>query len=130
MWIAPLVSIISIGLMVYTNAEALYVASPILILWLFAPALAWRLSKEETEKKPSSPEAQNLFLHKSARRTWSFFEQFVTEEENWLPPDNFQEQPSPIIAHRTSPTNMGLALLANLAAFDFGYITGGNGCTM
>ena len=51
MWIAPLLSIISTGMMVYTNAEALYVASPILILWLFAPALAWRLSKEEAEKK-------------------------------------------------------------------------------
>jgi cellobiose phosphorylase len=124
MWIAPLLGIACTGFMIYTNAEALYVASPILILWLFAPALAWRLSKEEKERKPKLSEAQNLFLHKSARRTWSFFEQFVTEEENWLPPDNFQEQPSPVIAHRTSPTNMGMALLSNLAAYDFGYITG------
>ena len=82
------------------------------------------MSKEETEKKPNLSETQKLFLHKSARRTWSFFEQFVTAEENWLPPDNFQEHPTPVIAHRTSPTNMGLALLANLAAYDFGYITG------
>ena len=65
-----------------------------------------------------------MFLHKSARRTWSFFEQFVNAGENWLPPDNFQEQPTPVVAHRTSPTNMGLALLANLAAHDFGYISG------
>jgi hypothetical protein len=126
MWISPLVSIVSIVWMVQTNAEALYVAAPILILWFFAPALAWRLSRDETEKKPRLSQAQNIFLCKSARRTWSFFEQFVTEEENWLPPDNFQEEPSPVIAHRTSPTNMGLALLANLAAFDFGYITGGD----
>lgn len=125
MWIAPLLSIISTGMMVYTNAEALYVASPILILWLFAPALAWRLSKEEAEKKPKLSETQSLFLHKSARKTWSFFEEFVTAEENWLPPDNFQEQPTPLIAHRTSPTNMGMALLANLTAYDFGYIPGG-----
>ena len=124
MWIAPFLSIITTGLLAYSNAAALYVASPILILWLFAPAIAWRLSKEETEKKPNLSEIQNLFLHKSARRTWSFFEQFVNAGENWLPPDNFQEQPAPVVAHRTSPTNMGLALLANLAAYDFGYISG------
>ncbi len=124
MWIAPILSIACSALMLYNNPEALYVASPILILWLFAPALAWRLSQEETEKKPKLSESQDLFLHKSARKTWSFFEQFVTAEENWLPPDNFQEKPSPIVAHRTSPTNMGLALLANLAAYDFGYIPG------
>ncbi len=82
------------------------------------------MSKEEKERKPNLSENQKLFLHKTARRTWSFFEQFVNAEENWLPPDNFQEQPTPVIAHRTSPTNMGLALLANLAAYDFGYISG------
>ena len=46
-------------------------------------------------------------------------------ENNWLPPDNFQETPAPIVAHRTSPTNIGLSLLANLAAHDFGYVTTG-----
>ena len=50
-----------------------------------------------------------------------FFEVFVTAEENWLPPDNYQEQPIRAIASRTSPTNIGVALLANLAAYDFGY---------
>ena len=94
-----------------------------LLLWLLAPAIAWHLSKEETEKKSNLSENQKLFLHKTARKTWSFFEQFVNAEENWLPPDNFQEHPAPVIAHRTSPTNIGLALLANLAAYDFGYIT-------
>ena len=47
-----------------------------------------------------------------ARRTWRFFETFVGAEDNWLPPDNFQEDPAPVIAHRTSPTNIGLLLLA------------------
>jgi hypothetical protein len=97
---------------------------PILLLWFLAPAIAWYLSKEEKERKPNLSENQKLFLHKTARRTWSFFEEFVKAEENWLPPDNFQEQPTPVIAHRTSPTNIGLALLANLAAYDFGYISG------
>ena len=124
MWISPFLSIITIGSLIYFNAAALFVATPILLLWLFAPAIAWHLSKEEAEKKPNLTENQRLFLHKTARRTWSFFEEFVNAEENWLPPDNFQERPTPVIAHRTSPTNMGLALIANLAAYDFGYISG------
>ena len=60
--------------------------------------------------------AQILFLRQVARRTWYFFETFVGPKENWLPPDNFQEHPVATVAHRTSPTNMGLSLLANLAA--------------
>jgi cyclic beta-1,2-glucan synthetase len=60
-----------------------------------------------------------------ARKTWRFFEVFATEKENWLAPDNFQEVPSPVVAARTSPTNIGMGLLANLAAADFGYLTTG-----
>ena len=66
---------------------------------------------------------QLTFLRRIARKTWHFFETFVTAQENWLPPDNFQEEPSPAVAARTSPTNIGLALLANLAARDFGYLS-------
>ncbi|MGZ3881910.1 MAG: cyclic beta 1-2 glucan synthetase, partial [Flavisolibacter sp.] len=124
MWIAPLLGVITTAILVYSHASALYVASPILLLWLLAPALSWRLSKAETEKKPNLSNEQDLFLHKSARKTWAYFEEFVTANDNWLPPDNFQQHPAPVLAHRTSPTNMGLALLANLAACDFGYITG------
>src|SRR5215203_1870949 len=124
MGIGPFVSIVTITLLLYFYPVTFFVASPILLLWLLAPAIAWYLSKEEKERKPNLSENQKLFLHKTARRTWSFFEEFVTAEENWLPPDNFQEHPTPVIAHRTSPTNMGLALLANLAAYDFGYIGG------
>jgi hypothetical protein len=68
---------------------------------------------------------QLAFLRVTARKTWRFFETFVTEQENWLPPDNFQESPVLLVAARTSPTNMGLALLANLAAWDFGYLSVG-----
>ncbi len=124
MWITPFLALVCIGLLFYFKAQALIVASPILVLWLLAPAIAWQLSKPEKEELPEFTEEQSLFLHISARKTWSFFEHFVSEEENWLPPDNFQEHPAAVIAHRTSPTNMGLALLANLGAYDFGYITG------
>jgi cyclic beta-1,2-glucan synthetase len=71
-----------------------------------------------------TPAAGELrFLRALARKTWAFFEAHVGPQENWLPPDNIQEKPALVIAHRTSPTNMGLSLLANLAAYDFGHVT-------
>ncbi|HXI00691.1 MAG TPA: glucoamylase family protein [Sphingobacteriaceae bacterium] len=124
MCIGPLLALACIVLLINYKPEGLLVASPILILWLLAPAIAWRVSNPEKEERPDFADEQVVFLHKSARKTWAFFERFVSAEENWMPPDNFQEQPAMAIAHRTSPTNMGLSLLANLSAFDFGYISG------
>ena len=69
--------------------------------------------------------AETHFLRAVARKTWAFFERFVGPKDHWLPPDNVQEHPAAAIAHRTSPTNMGLSLLANLAAYDFGYLSTG-----
>ena len=68
----------------------------------------------------SAADAESLRL--IARRTWRFFETFVTAEDNMLPPDNFQEDPKPVVAQRTSPTNLGLLLLSTVAARDFGWI--------
>ncbi|TVZ28423.1 cellobiose phosphorylase [Gillisia sp. Hel_I_86] len=125
MWIGPVLSIVFLIVFLYSNLPAFFVSSPILILWFLSPTIAWRLSLTEKEEVPDLTSAQKIFLHKSARKTWSFFEDFVIEGENWLPPDNFQQHPSPVIAHRTSPTNIGLSLLANLTAYDFGYISMG-----
>ncbi len=68
---------------------------------------------------------QTIFLRKLSRKTWAFFENYVDIEDHWLPPDNYQEHLTVEVAHRTSPTNIGLALLANLAAYDFGYLPTG-----
>ncbi|WP_118974289.1 GH36-type glycosyl hydrolase domain-containing protein [Taibaiella koreensis] len=124
MWQSPLLAALCGIAMAMIHAQAIPVAAPVLLLWLLAPVIARRISLPEKEDSPGLTEAQYLFLHKTARKTWAFFEQFVTAEDHWLPPDNFQEEPTPVIAHRTSPTNMGLSLLSNLAAFDFGYISG------
>lgn len=126
MWIAPATGIAcGVGL-AYTNSESLMIAAPILILWITAPLLAWKISTPIAPENNELSNEQNLFLNQTARKTWGYFERFFAEEDNWLPPDNYQEQPFAGIAHRTSPTNMGLSLLANLAAYDFGYITGSN----
>ena len=73
--------------------------------------------------RPKLEPEQIELLRRTARKTWHYFETFVTAEENWLPPDNFQEDRVPAVASRTSPTNIGLCLLANLAAYDFGYLS-------
>jgi cellobiose phosphorylase len=121
--IAPLLAMVC-TIFLLKDPPALLVAGPILLFWLLSPALVWRLSKPEIGAAPKLMELELEFLHKTARKTWSFFEQFVTADENWLPPDNLQQTNGEVIAHRTSPTNMGLALLANLAAYDFGYLSG------
>jgi len=125
MWIAPALSIASLIAIVSSSPRSLAMAGPILCLWLASPAIAWWISQPLARRKERLTERQNLFLRKIARKTWAFFETFVGPEDHWLPPDNYQESPAGVIAHRTSPTNMGLALLANLSAYDFAYISGG-----
>ena len=66
---------------------------------------------------------ERAFLRQLARRTWLYFETFVGPEDNWLPPDNFQEEPHAGIAHRTSPTNVGMMFLSSLTAWDLGYVS-------
>ncbi len=123
MWIEPFLAIVLAVYLQRYNAQELIIADPILFFWLLAPFVTWIISKPLAKEKSALTAQQYIFLRKSARKTWSFFEQFVGDLDNHLPPDNFQEQPIEAIAHRTSPTNIGLSLLANLTACDFGYIT-------
>ncbi len=125
MWIAPLLASVT-ALVLFRFAPAqLSLALPVLGLWFLAPCLAWWISQPIAAPLPDLSDDQRNFLRRTARKTWHFFETFVTAQENWLPPDNFQEIPAPLVAARTSPTNIGLALLANLAARDFGYLSVG-----
>lgn len=121
-----LVPLISAGLFIYLTIHhkpSLPMAMPILGLWFCSPVIAWWMSQPKVELQRDLDEEQVVFLRKTARKTWAFFETFVGTEDNWLPPDNYQENRPEKIAHRTSPTNIGLYLLSNLAAHDFGYIT-------
>ncbi|WP_339465031.1 glucoamylase family protein [Pseudomonas sp. RL_35y_Pfl2_P42] len=122
MWFGPVLALIALaGLL--TEPLRLAIAAPLLLAWLVGPWIAWRLSaKPEHATFTPSPESLN-FLRVLARRTWAFFDEYVGPQDNWLPPDNIQEEPKAAIAHRTSPTNMGMALLAHLAAHDFGYLS-------
>lgn len=98
------------------------VVAPFALAWFAAPALAPWVSRPPAagrDHAATPDDARQLRL--IALSTWRFFVTFVTPEGNWLPPDNFQEDPEPVVAHRTSPTNLGLYLLSAIAARDFGW---------
>ncbi len=125
MWSAPAVAVTAGFYLAVQQPGQLLMTLPLLALWIAAPWVAWWISQPIHPQIPDLTAKQTVFLRHAARRTWHYFESFVTAQDNWLPPDNFQEVPTARIASRTSPTNMGLSLLANLAAYDFGYLSAG-----
>ncbi len=125
MWILPVVAVVVATGLALRHPGALPVAGPVIVLWMLAPATSWWLSQPIRPSRSGLSPEDLAFLRTVARRTWRFFETFVGPDDNDLPPDNFQEDPPQGIAHRTSPTNIGLSLLANLAAYDFGYVPAG-----
>ncbi len=107
------------------STKCLPVYGPFLVAWLLSPLACWWLSRPIQLVTSGLDTEQRRMVRTLARQTWRYFETFVGEQSRWLPPDNFQETPHPETADRTSPTNMGLTLLANLSAWDFGYISTG-----
>ena len=106
------------------GSTGIYVALIFSVLWIVSPAFAWLVSRSaETEDRLVIDDAERARLRTIARRTWLYFETFVTPEHNMLPPDNFQEVPHPVVAARTSPTNIGVYLLSIISARDFGWIS-------
>ncbi|HJW30080.1 MAG TPA: hypothetical protein VJ508_12650, partial [Saprospiraceae bacterium] len=122
MWEGPALGIGMIITLSILSVSTLILSSPVLILWITSPLLAWLISLPQTARQASLSASQLVYLRKLSRRTWAYFDRFIGPEDHWLPPDNIQEYPSAKTAHRTSPTNIGVTLLSYLAAFDFGYI--------
>jgi cyclic beta-1,2-glucan synthetase len=114
----------AVGILVaFQPPEVWSIAAPFALLWALSPMVAYRISlppRAAAAQPLSEDEVRTLRL--TARRTWRFFETFVGPEDHALPPDNFQEKPAPVVAHRTSPTNLGLYLLSIIAAHDLGWI--------
>lgn len=125
MWSAPVLAVLAAAAVWRVNPTALWVAAPILVLWAGSPLLMAWLGRPPPQRSAQLSMPQRAFLGRLARRTWAFFEVNIRAEDHWLPPDNIQEHPGLVVARRTSPTNIGLSLLANLAAWDFGYLQGG-----
>lgn len=105
------------------GSASLPLAAPFVLAWLAAPAIAlWvsRAPRDAANLRIAAADAVTLRL--VARRTWRFFETFVTDADHMLPPDNFQEDPAAVLARRTSPTNLGLLLLSTVAAHELGWL--------
>lgn len=115
--------VVFLGLLVTSASHLLLAAAlPWLVVWAFAPLVAYLVSRPAPPPRTDLTTTERRELRVLARRTWDFFETFVGPADHWLPPDNFQEIPQPKVAHRTSPTNMGLLLTSTLAAHDLGYV--------
>ncbi len=106
-----------------TRPGALPLALPFLASWAAAPAFAYRLSRPIAARRPELAPADRDLLLEVARKTWLYFETLAGPEDHWLPPDNVQDDRTPRVAHRTSPTNVGMGLLSTLAAHDLGLLT-------
>jgi cyclic beta-1,2-glucan synthetase len=111
-------------LLLSTKSIAIVAATPYLVAWAVAPLVVLWLSRDNLKiDKKELTSGDTKYLREIARETWRYFDDFVGPQTNWLPPDNYQESLNVEIAQRTSPTNMGLWLLAAVAANDFGWIT-------
>jgi len=120
---APLIAAGLLGLIAWVAPGRLPEAAPFLLVWLLSPLIAYLVSEPLPARRPALEARERAELRLVARKTWRFFETFVGPEDHYLPPDNFQEDPKAVVAHRTSPTNIGLGLLSTLAAHDFGYLS-------
>lgn len=123
MWPAIAIAGLAIFVPLAAHSHAALIAAPFAVIWFASPLIAWLVSRsakpQDTLEVLSSDKAD---LRRYARRTWRYFAEFANEENHHLPPDNFQEDPAPILARRTSPTNIGVYLLSVVAARDFGWI--------
>ena len=119
---SPILAIVLTILISMFRPAALAWAAPLLAAWFLAPGISVWISRPIPQHTEELDIGQKRELRRLARRTWLFFEQFIGPEDQWLPPDHFQEAPLGIVAHRTSPTNIGLALLSALGAYDLGYL--------
>ncbi len=114
--------VVLIGVSYWFKPENLALSIILAGLWFASPFIAYYISKDHIDKKEMLSQESLLELRKTTRMTWRYFEEFAGEKNNWLAPDNYQEDPNRGIAHRTSPTNIGLGLMAILTARDMGYI--------
>ena len=122
-WVSPVIGVLAFAATAAVNPAALPVAGLFSLLWIAAPWIGHRISHPlETEDRLDLAPGDAAELRRIGRLTWRYFEDFVTESTNHLPPDNFQDRPAPKLAERTSPTNIGLYLMSVMSARDMGWI--------
>jgi len=123
MFSAPLLGVVLFAAVLALHPGSASIAGLFCGAWVVSPGVAWLISRPRHEAGRDLGVEDQQWLRTRARRTWRWFETFLQTEHHFLPPDNFQEHPVAVIAPRTSPTNVGMGLLCELAAHDFGWIT-------
>ena len=118
---APALGLFALAVAAWSQSATWLLAAPFALAWIASPAVAYGISQFSVGGRPVVSDEDRRALRMTARRTWRFFETFVTPADHMLAPDNFQEEPTPVLARRTSPTNIGLYLLSTAAAHDFGW---------
>jgi cyclic beta-1,2-glucan synthetase len=118
----PAVAIVITGVIARLSPYSLWVALPFLMMWGTSKAFCDWLSVPYPKWGKQINASDQAAVRHMALRTWRFFSEFCTEEENWLIPDVVQVEP-PIVVHAASTTNLGLLLNAQLAAHDLGFVT-------
>ena len=123
MWFAPAAALLLAIFMFSYSYDSMLSSWLLLAAWLSSPFFVWSMSRLSPEPHQAVlGKKQNKYLRLLARKAWRYYEVFAGQEDNWIPPDNYQEGIAERIAHRTSPTNIGLYFLACSAARDFQYI--------
>jgi cellobiose phosphorylase len=123
MWPGLAVALALVVLTLIAEPDRLRWALPVALLWMAGPELAYLTGRPSRHVDERLLPVDQRFLRRAALRCWTFFEDFVTPVHHHLIPDNYQEDRDPPLASRTSPTNIGLQLLGDVAACDFGYLT-------
>jgi cyclic beta-1,2-glucan synthetase len=99
---SPLIAGLAALLVTIVRPDALAGAAPMLALWVVAPVAAYWLSMPVGPRQRPLSEWERTLLRRTARATWRYFETFITAENAWLPPDNYQESGDlPQLARRT-----------------------------
>lgn len=107
----------------YNSQVTGFLLLPSCIVWALSPYIAYKISQDKNVRYDELSSEEIGTLREISRRTWAYFEDFITEKSNWLAPDNYQEDPPVGLAYRTSPTNIAMGITSNLVAYDLGYIT-------
>jgi cellobiose phosphorylase len=124
MWIAPIMGALVLYLSFYSNFGVITYSLIVGALWIASPYIAYSISMKLPERnKNTLKNEEKTYLRKISRRIYAYYEDFVNEENNYLAPDNYQEKPFKGVAHRTSPTNIGMGFTSSIVAYDLGYIT-------
>ncbi|MBC7435495.1 MAG: carbohydrate-binding protein, partial [Bdellovibrionales bacterium] len=123
-WGTSFMALSLLGALLAAHTPVPFLATFLCLVWAATPVWTWWVSRPRPPGRDAAltPHDQ-AYLEGIARDSWRLFERCVTAEDNHLPPDNLQTVPQDMVAHRTSPTNIGLYLLSTACARSFGWVT-------